>query len=257
MDAFVVAGLCIGIAIGAAPVGEWLAAATGLAAEHARALVVGGALLACVPFILGIVRTGRILGDLLARRAFAEPQPGKLDPAAAPRRAMIVAVQLATVMAVGAPFVAFTQPFLPPFAGVGILLSGALVMGFIFWRHAADLQGHVRAAAEAIVSAIGDRHRLAGTAEAERSMQRAYELVPGLGEPVPVSIAPGSPFAGRTLADTQLRGRTGATVIAISRGQDVVLVPDGHEQLVAGDVLALAGTREAVEAARRLLLDGE
>jgi CPA2 family monovalent cation:H+ antiporter-2 len=45
-------------------------------------------------------------------------------------------------------------------------------------------------------------------------------------------------------------------VIAISRGPDVVLVPDGHELLQAGDVLALAGTREAVDAARRLLKDG-
>ena len=237
--------------------GAWLATATGLDALQARAAVVAAALLVSVPFFMGIVRTGRILGDLLSRRAFAEPTPGRLDLAAAPRRAMIVAVQLATVMAVGAPLVAFTQPFLPAFAGLGILLAGGLVLGFIFWRNAADLQGHVRAAAEAIVQAIGEKHRQAGPAESERSLHRAYELVPGLGEPVPVVIAPGSPFAGHTLADTALRGRTGATVIAISRGQDVVLVPDGHELLRAGDVLALAGTREAVDAARKLLSHGE
>ena len=256
LDACVVAAVSVGVAIGAAPMGARLAEATGMDPFHARALLVGVALLGSVPFFLGILRTGRVLGDLLSRRAFVEPQPGRLDLAAAPRRAMIVAVQLATVMAVGAPLVAFTQPFLPAFAGAGILLTGAVVMGFIFWRNAADLQGHVRAAAEAIVQAIGEKRRLAGPAESERSLHRAYELVPGLGEPVPVSIAPGSPFAGRTLADTELRGRTGATVIAISRGQDVVLVPDGHELLKEGDVLALAGTREAVDAARKLLSDG-
>jgi CPA2 family monovalent cation:H+ antiporter-2 len=68
-------------------------------------------------------------------------------------------------------------------------------------------------------------------------------------------VGPTSPFAGSTLSETALRGRTGATVVAISRGEDVVLVPDGHEVLEAGDVLALAGTTEAVEAAR-LLLEG-
>jgi CPA2 family monovalent cation:H+ antiporter-2 len=256
MDACVVAGVGIGLAIGAAPAGAWLAAATGLHALQARSLVVGVALLVSVPFFFGIVRTGRVLGDLLARRAFVEPMPGRLDPAAAPRRAMIVAVQLATVMAAGAPLIAVTQPFLPAFAGISVLLAGAIVMGVIFWRSAADLQGHVRAAAEAIVHAMDDQHRRGGPAESERSLQRAYELVPGLGEPVPVSIAADSPFAGRTLADTELRGRTGATVIAISRGPDVVLVPDGHELLQAGDVLALAGTREAVDAARKLLKDG-
>ena len=257
IDAGVVAALGIGVALLAVPAGVRLAAATGLLPIAARALVVTAALLLSLPFLVGIVRTGRRLGDLLARRAFATPAAGRLDPAAAPRRAMVVAVQLATLLAVGAPLIAFTQPFLPAFAGVGLLLAGAVVLGVVFWRSAADLQGHVRAAAEAIVSAIGEQHRGPGGAESERSLQRAYELVPGLGEPVPVSIAPSSPFAGRTLADTQLRGRTGATVLAISRGQDVVLVPDGHVELHAGDVLALAGTAEAVEAAQRLLAHGE
>ena len=252
IDAAVVAALGIGVALGAAPLGVRIAAASGLTPFAARALVVVAALLLSLPFLVGIVRTGRRLGDLLARRAFATPVAGRLDPAAAPRRAMVVAVQLATLLAVGAPLIAFTQPFLPAFAGVGLLLAGALVLGVVFWRSAADLQGHVRAAAEAIVSAIGEQHRGSGGAESERSLQRAYEL-----EPVPVSIAATSPFAGRTLADTQLRGRTGATVLAISRGQDVVLVPDGHVQLSAGDVLALAGTAEAVEAAKHLLAYGE
>jgi len=256
IDVCVVAGVGIGVSLGAAPIGARLAAATGLEELQARALIVGAALLASVPFFLGIIRTGRALGDELSRRAFAEPVPGRLDLAAAPRRAMVVAVQLATVMAVGAPLIAVTQPFLPTFAGLGLLLAGAVVLGVIFWRSAADLQGHVRAAAEAIVQAIDAQHRRGGPDEAERSLHRAYELVPGLGEPVPVGIPAGSPFAGLTLADTELRGRTGATVIAISRGQDVVLVPDGHELLQAGDVLALAGTREAVDAARRLLSGG-
>ena len=58
------------------------------------------------------------------------------------------------------------------------------------------------------------------------------------------------------LTELELRGRTGATVIAISRGDDVVLVPDGHEALRLGDVLALAGTSDAIEAARALLERG-
>jgi CPA2 family monovalent cation:H+ antiporter-2 len=72
-----------------------------------------------------------------------------------------------------------------------------------------------------------------------------------------VRIGEGSPFAGRRLAEIGLRGRTGATVIAISRGSEVVLVPDGHEILRAGDVLALAGTSAAIEAAREALAHGE
>ena len=62
-----------------------------------------------------------------------------------------------------------------------------------------------------------------------------------------------SPAVGRTLAELDLRGLTGATVLAIQRGDSGRSFPSGHEVLRAGDVLALAGTEEAIEAARALL----
>jgi CPA2 family monovalent cation:H+ antiporter-2 len=46
-------------------------------------------------------------------------------------------------------------------------------------------------------------------------------------------------------------------VLAIVHGRDGVLIPTGHEQLQAGDLLAVAGTQEAVEAAERLLAGRE
>ncbi len=52
-----------------------------------------------------------------------------------------------------------------------------------------------------------------------------------------------------------LRGRTGATVLAITRTHGGVLVPTADERLRAGDVLAVAGTHEAIEAARAALLE--
>ena len=64
---------------------------------------------------------------------------------------------------------------------------------------------------------------------------------------------PTSPAAERTLAELNLRGATGATVLAILRHGEPVLVPSGHERVHAGDVLAVAGTEEAIAAARELL----
>ena len=257
LDAFVVVALCVGASVFTTSLGAGLAERTGLLPERARALVVGAAVLLSTPFLVGIVRTGRLLGLTLSTRAFPEPESGRLDLAAAPRRVLVVAIQLLTVLVVGAPLVAITQPVLPAFAGIALLLAILLFLSFVVWRSAADLQGHVKAAAEALVSAIGQQPRRQGEREAERSLQRAYQLLPGLGDPVPVSIPAASPFAGRELSDIGLRGHTGATVIAISRGSEVVLVPDGHQVLQAGDVLALAGTSEAIEAARRLLERGE
>ena len=257
IDTGVVVALNVGAAIAAAPLGAWLASVTGLAPLQARALVAAGAVLASAPFLFGILRTGRVLGQILSRRAFPDPAPGRLDLAAAPRRALVVAVQLTTVLVLGAPLVAITQPMLPAFSGFLVFAAMLVTLGFVLWRTAADLQGHVRAAAEAMVDAIGRQGRSENPAEGEHALQRAYRLLPGLGEPVPVRIEASSHAVGQSLADLGLRGRTGATVIAISRGPEVVLVPDGHVELKAGDVVALAGTRTAIEAARQVLLEGK
>jgi len=69
-----------------------------------------------------------------------------------------------------------------------------------------------------------------------------------------VKLAAGSPAAGRTLKSLQLRGHTGATVIAIKRpGAAGLVVPTGDEELRAEDTLFVAGSAEAVAAAVDLL----
>ena len=69
-----------------------------------------------------------------------------------------------------------------------------------------------------------------------------------------VRLEAGAFALGKTLATLHVRGLTGATVLAISRATDGVSVPTGREVLEEGDVLALAGSREAIEAAREILL---
>ena len=255
-DAGVVAALAIGTGVAGNAAASRVAQLTHLAPERAQWAVVAAAGALAAPFLAGIFRTGRALGLLLSQRSFPEPATGKLDLAAAPRRGMVVAVQFTTVLVVGAPLVAVTQPFMPPFVGLALFAASLLVMAFYVWRTANDLQGHVRAAAEVVVDAIGRHARQDGPGGAEKALRRAYELLPGLGEPVPVRLEKRHKAVGQKLTELELRGRTGATVIAISRGEDVVLVPDGHEALRLGDVLALAGTSDAIEAARALLERG-
>lgn len=254
IDALVIAALCIAGIIAARPLGAVLSGPMPLSSRQAESVVVVGALLLCVPFFVGLLRTGRALGLVISRRTFPDPEPGRLDLAAAPRRAFVTTLQVAIVLVAGAAVAAVVQPFMPPLVGLSLLAIALVALSIIIWRTASDLQGHVKAAAEAIVTAIGRQSAPADAMEGERALQRAYKLLPGLGEPVPVRLDAHSPAIGRRLSELGLRGRTGATIIAISRGDDVVLVPDGHEQLKAGDVLALAGTSTAVDAAREVLL---
>jgi CPA2 family monovalent cation:H+ antiporter-2 len=63
----------------------------------------------------------------------------------------------------------------------------------------------------------------------------------------------GSPFAGRTLRETNLRAATGATVIAIVRAGQPTTNPPADFALQANDVLVLVGAHAQLDAARALL----
>ncbi|WNG39707.1 potassium transporter [Archangium violaceum] len=253
LDAALLAAIIIGTSVRldrmAAAVESWI----GLDAPVARMLVIGLASALAAPFCVGVVQVARALGTLLAETAFPAAE-GRLDRAAAPRRALVVTLQLASVLIVGAPLVAVTQPFLPGVLGAAVLLVLLVVLSVAFWRSATNLQGHVRAGSQVIVAALAAQsHQDKSEAHHGKDLKTVHAILPGLGEPTPVRLETSSPAVGRTLAELNLRGMTGATVLAIRRGEEQVVVPTANEMLRAGDVLALAGTHEAIDAARAVL----
>jgi CPA2 family monovalent cation:H+ antiporter-2 len=60
-------------------------------------------------------------------------------------------------------------------------------------------------------------------------------------------------IAGRTLAEAQLRGRTGASLVAVSRGEATAVHPSPEDVLEVGDVVCLVGSAAQIAAARQLL----
>jgi len=228
---------------------------TGLSPSRVRLLVAlaGGVII--VPLMYGLIRSARALGRILASRAFPEAQPGKVDPADAPRRALVIVVQIAVVIAVGVPVVAITQPFLPPHQGAAVFAVLTLILFLALWRNASNLQGHARAGAQIIASALAQQMASTdGSSDADITrLKVANTMVPGLGEPVAIRVAPESLAAGRSLASLNLRGVTGATVLAIRRGEEQIPNPLGREVIYAGDLLAIAGARDALAVARGVL----
>src|SRR6185369_15336567 len=102
---------------------------------------------------------GRRMGVVLAAAALPEGSPGQTDLAAAPRRALVMTLQLAVVVLTSVPILAVTQPFLPGAPGAAVLAVLVLVLGMAFWRGAANLQGHVRAGAQVIVEVLARQAR--------------------------------------------------------------------------------------------------
>jgi CPA2 family monovalent cation:H+ antiporter-2 len=66
-------------------------------------------------------------------------------------------------------------------------------------------------------------------------------------------LEPNAPAVGRTLAETGLRSRTGALVLAVRRGESDLATPDASFRLAAGDVLVVVGQREQLQGAYWLL----
>lgn len=58
-----------------------------------------------------------------------------------------------------------------------------------------------------------------------------------------LKVEPGSCLAGKTIVETEIRKRTGATIIAIQRGDQTIGSPDINEVILPGDLLMSIGTR--------------
>ncbi|MFM9034199.1 MAG: cation:proton antiporter regulatory subunit [Mycobacterium sp.] len=79
--------------------------------------------------------------------------------------------------------------------------------------------------------------------------------VPGL-EAGQVGVGAHSPFVGRPLGDTKTRTRTGASIVAIVRDDEVLASPGPEEMLRDGDVLVVIGTADGIAAARLIVEQG-
>lgn len=220
-------------------------------------VVLGLAGVVALPLCVGIVRVSLRLAAELAEAALPRRQDGKVDLASAPRSVLIVTFQLAIALALGVPLVAIAQPLMPDVpVGLALLLILA-VLGVIFWRRATNLEGHVRAGVEIISEALMSQARRGGagrTSDEGEALRAVQQLLPGLGlsEPSVIELGADSPAVGQTLATLNLRGVTGATVLAITRGRTAI-VATATEVLKAADRLALAGSHDAIAAARALL----
>jgi CPA2 family monovalent cation:H+ antiporter-2 len=295
LDAAIITAISVMVAVEWDALSALLTQELGLSRVLSSILLVTGGFLLVLPFARGMLRRARRIGAGLAGAVLPDGEVGRVDMAAAPRRALILALQLAIVLLMGIPILAVTQLFMPLFYGALILMAVVIGLGVALWRSTTNLDGHVRAGAELVLELLS-RQRQADVPTANELLD---QLLPGLGPITPVRLRSDSPAVGRTLAELNLRGLTGALVLAIVRepgreleqardaghrelgrkpeqardighglvgygldsgeheacflddrfGDGGIVNPTGHEILHAGDVLALFGTQEAVQAA--------
>ena len=254
LDLVLCGAIVIAGSLSARGLARWAVRVAGIAPTVARLALIAATLALLFPFVLGAVRMARALAAALAAEALPPPADARtLDLATAPRRALVVTLQIAILLVAGVPLVAITQPFLPRFEGMAILLLSLGLLAVALWRSATNLEGHVRAGAQVFLE------HLAAQSGAEKSGPHpgpgteARAELPGLGNAQAIRLAPDATAVGKTIRALDLRGLTGATIIAIDRQPADLVYPTAEETLCAGDTLVVTGARAAVEAARELL----
>ena len=217
----------------------------------------GATLVVAGVFFVGVLRRTATLARTLAEIVLPTRGEGKADLGSTPRRVFTVTLELALCLAIGLPLVAISQPFVPLSSGLVVLVLVFAALAYNVWQSAANLQGHVRAGTELVVEMLAKQsregHGAHGAAESTAAMQ---EMLPGIPGMTPVRLPAGAPSIGKSLAQINLRARTGVTLLALSRDGVGAVQPAPREKLQQGDVLTLAGAHEAVEAATEILLRG-
>lgn len=97
-------------------------------------------------------------------------------------------------------------------------------------------------------AALGE---LLGTSQVNETVRRVQQL-----EGVAMdwlTVDPQSSAAGRTIGDGQFRTKTGASIVAIIRGDTTVPAPAPDALLDRGDVVVAVGTPQGLELLRSLL----
>lgn len=102
--------------------------------------------------------------------------------------------------------------------------------------------------AEALAQILGAPRMVESYADLTRE-------IPGL-EAGQVEVRPQSPYVDRPLGDTKARTRTGASIVAIVRNDEVLASPGPDQRLQTADVLVVIGTGDGIAAVRQLVDQG-
>jgi len=90
---------------------------------------------------------------------------------------------------------------------------------------------------------------------APRIAERFADLtreIPGL-VAAQLEVPQGSRYAGRAMGETRARTLTGASIVAVVRGDQVIASPTPSQPLESGDILVAVGTAEGIAGVREIL----
>ena len=144
-----------------------------------------------------------------------------------------------------------------PQSGVVVLSADSARRYIENFEESADVRALRQQLKELMAEYADLSRRLSDTVAA---LMKSQETFAAADEPFPnyeVPIPKDSPLIGQSIGALKFWQSTGGTIVAIRRGQTVILSPGPYAQLYGGDVIVLVGSPAAAEAAHRLVTEKE
>ena len=144
-----------------------------------------------------------------------------------------------------------------PQSGAVVLSADSARRYIANFEESADIRALHRQLKDMMEEAADLHHRITDTIAA---LVKSRETFAAAGEPLPnyeVPVPQNSPVTGKSIGALKFWQSTGGTIVAIRRGQAVILSPGPYAELYAGDVIVLVGSPSAAEAAHRLVTEKE
>jgi CPA2 family monovalent cation:H+ antiporter-2 len=92
--------------------------------------------------------------------------------------------------------------------------------------------------------------QLINNLQQNKNSQRYEELAPWDTHLIEMVVGSHSPFAGKTLSQSQIRQQYGINIVAIGRGPNVIQAPRGEQKIMPHDKLVVLGNDKQIEAFR-------
>jgi monovalent cation:H+ antiporter-2, CPA2 family len=200
-----------------------------------------------LPFVVTLWAALRELGMEMIYELVPDRVAMQSEPPVALR---VVRASLGFVLALGAGgVVLLLLPDTGPLtlAGGGMVALVVVIAAMLLWRQIVRLHDQVEVTMEDLFGVAKTREE---RDEVMRLIGRHYTVSL---ETLSVQVPAASPLAHRQLRDTQMRNRTGATVVSVKRDRDQWVNPPPSLLILPGDELLLIGEPDHLERARRFV----
>jgi CPA2 family monovalent cation:H+ antiporter-2 len=160
---------------------------------------------------------------------------------------------------VGVFVLAACSPVLPPRATLAAVGAGLLILSYVFWGSLTRFHEQIERVLDTLSggeSSASEPFATPANVERRQALARLLSDQYGLAVQTEDFVVPFFPSGlNQPIRSLRLRTLSGASIMAVYRDPEQVVIPQADTVLLPGDVLVLLGEREQLEAALRLLTE--